>query len=280
MTMSSETTTPVAGLPRQMLAARRRALPTFAEDGGWWGAGAVVTALALWELAWQMRWIDPLFVSGPSAILQRMWFEFTGGGTLLGHIAFSAQNFLYGFSLAVIVAVPLGIVLGWYRIPRLICEPFISGFYSTPRIALVPLIVIWLGIGFTSNVFIVFLSAFFPILVNTIHGVKTTDRQLLRTAASFCATEWAIFATLVVPACVPFIVTGLRQGVAHGLIGVVVGEFLVGSRGIGYIVGQAGMMFQTDLLFAAVIIIAGTGIGLQILLTRVERHFERWRPKN
>jgi NitT/TauT family transport system permease protein len=162
----------------------------------------------------------------------------------------------------------------------LICEPFINGFYSTPRIALVPLIIIWFGIGFSSNVFIVFLSAFFPILVNTIHGVKTTDRQLLRTAASFCATEWAIFATLVVPACVPFIVTGMRQGVAHGLIGVVVGEFLVGSRGIGYIVGQAGMMFQTDLLFAAVIFIAATGIGLQIVLTRVERHFERWRPKN
>jgi NitT/TauT family transport system permease protein len=267
-------------MPRQASAARRRALPTFAEDGGWWGTGAVLTAVALWELAWQMRWIDPLFMSGPSAILHRMWLELTSEGTLFGHIAFSAQNFLYGFSIAVVVAIPLGIALGWYRIPRLICEPFINGFYSTPRIALVPLIIIWFGIGFSSNVFIVFLSAFFPILVNTIHGVKTTDRQLLRTAASFCATEWAIFATLVVPACVPFIVTGMRQGVAHGLIGVVVGEFLVGSRGIGYIVGQAGMMFQTDLLFAAVIFIAATGIGLQIVLTRVERHFERWRPKN
>lgn len=277
--MSVEAYTATTPIPRRT-AAKRKALPTFAEEGGWWGAGAVLTAVALWELAWQLHWIDPLFMSGPSAILHRMWIELTGGGELIGHIAFSAQNFLYGFTIAVIVAIPLGIVLGWYRIPRLICEPFISGFYSMPRIALIPLIIIWFGIGFSSNVFIVFLSAFFPILLNTIHGVKTTDRQLLRTAASFCASEWAIFATLVVPACVPFIVTGLRQGVAHGLIGVVVGEFLVGSRGIGYIVGQAGMMFQTDLLFSAVLIIATAGIVFQILLTRVERHFERWRPKN
>jgi ABC-type nitrate/sulfonate/bicarbonate transport system permease component len=259
---------------------RRRMLPTFADEGGWWGTGAVLVALALWETAWQMKWIDPLFMSGPSAIVHRLWIEISEKGTLLGQIGFTAQNFFYGFALAVIVAVPLGIALGWYRIPRLICEPFINGLYAMPRIALVPLVIIWFGIGFKSNVFIVFLSAFLPILLNTIHGVKTTDRQLLRTAASFCASEWAIFTTLVVPACVPFIVTGLRQGVAHGLIGVVVGEFLVGSRGLGYVIGQAGMMFQTDLLFAAVLIIAVAGIVFQILLTRVEQHFERWRPKH
>jgi ABC-type nitrate/sulfonate/bicarbonate transport system permease component len=270
---------PIA-IPSRGGAYRRRPLPSFEDKGGWWGTGAVLAALVIWELAWQMRWIDPLFMSGPSAIINRLWIELSGKGALLSQIGFTAQNFLYGFSLAVMMAVPLGIALGWYRIPRLILEPFINGLYAMPRIALVPLIIIWFGVGFKSNVFIVFLSAFFPILLNTIHGVKTTDRQLLRTAASFCASEWAIFATLVVPACVPFIVTGLRQGVAHGLIGVVVGEFLVGSRGLGYVVGQAGMMFQTDLLFAAVLIIATAGIMFQILLTRIEQHFERWRPKN
>ena len=157
-------------------------------------------------------------------------------------------------------------------------EPFINGLYSTPRIVFVPLIVMWFGLGFASKAFIVFLSAFFPILLDAMAGVRTTDDQLLGASRSFCATQWDLFSTVVLPSTVPFIIVGLRQGLAHGLIGVVVGEFFAGSKGIGYLVGQAGMSFKTDLLFACVLIVATAGIGVSALLQRVEGYFQSWRP--
>ena len=242
------------------------------------GVVSVSVVLAIWQAAWSAGRIDPLFFSGPSAICARLWDGLFGSGDMVEHIAFSAQNFAVGFGFAALVAIPLGIILGWYRLPRLVFEPFINGLYSTPRIVFVPLIVMWFGLGFASKAFIVFLSAFFPILLNAMAGVRTTDDQLLGASRSFCATQWDLFRTVVLPSTVPFIIVGLRQGLAHGLIGVVVGEFFAGSKGIGYLVGQAGMMFKTDLLFACVVIVASAGIGVSAILQRIESHFQNWRP--
>ncbi len=242
------------------------------------GGLAVAIVLAGWELMWSAGRIDPLFFSGPSAIFARLWSGLAGEGDMIEHIVFSAQNFAAGFGIAAALGIPLGILLGWYKLPRLILDPFITSLYSTPRIVFVPLIVMWFGLGFASKVVIVFLSAFFPILLNVMAGVRTTDDQLLGAARSFCATQWDLFRTVVLPSSVPFIIVGLRQGLAHGLIGVVVGEFFAGSKGVGYLVGQAGMSFKTDLLFACVIVIAVAGIGISAILQRIERHFQRWRP--
>ena len=260
----------VSAKPEQSFFARYNAL--------FLGGGAVLIALIVWQICWWAGLIDPLFFSGPTAIADRFVRELTQG-QLLYHMSFSTQNFLTGFTLATIVSVPLGILLGWYRIPRLILDPFINGFYATPRIAFIPLIIMWFGIGLGAKIFIVFLSVFFPILINTIHGVKTTDPHLLRAAKSFCASEWEIFRSVVLPCTVPFIVTGIRQGVAHGLIGVVVGEFFVGSDGIGYLIGEGGSMFETDLLFVGVVIVMFVGISMSQLLNRVTRYFDRWRTE-
>ena len=107
----------------------------------------------------------------------------------------------------------------------------LNALYATPRVAMIPLILIWFGIGMWSKVFIVFISAFFPILVNTVGGMRAIDRDLLRAARAFCASDWQIFKTVAIPGSVPFILTGIRQGVALGLIGVVVGEMFGGSEG-------------------------------------------------
>jgi NitT/TauT family transport system permease protein len=248
-------------------------------DGLIVGGVAVVVVLALWQAAWSAGMIDPLFFSGPSAIFARLWRGLFVEGDMVRHIVFSAENFAGGFAIAAALGVPLGLVLGWYRLPRLALDPFISALYSTPRIVFVPLIIMWFGLGLGSKIVIVALSAFFPILLNVMSGVRTTDAQLLRAARAYCATEWDLFRTVVLPSTVPFIIVGLRQGVALGLIGVVVGEFFAGSFGIGYLVGQAATMFQTDLLFACVVIVAAVGIGASVALQRVEKHFQRWRPK-
>jgi len=242
------------------------------------GGISVAIVLALWQWAWTAGKISPLFFTGPSQIYTRFIEEWTMG-RLKADMAYSGTNFVIGVGMAIGAGVVMGVVIGWYKRLAMIFEPFLTALYSTPRVALVPLVLIWFGIGMWSKVFIVFINAFFPVLINTIGGVKAIDRDLLRAARAFCASDWQIFTTVVIPGAVPFILTGIRQAVALGLIGVVVGEMFGGSEGIGYMVNYGGQTFQTDTVFLGVVIIAFAGISLSWLAERLERHFSRWRPE-
>jgi NitT/TauT family transport system permease protein len=248
-------------------------------DGLLLGAISVLLVLGIWELIWELGWISPLFFSGPSAVAKQ-FRETLIRGTLLSDMAYSGKNFGIGFLLASFAGVVLGIIFGWYRWIRLLSNPFVNAFYSMPRIAMVPLIIMWFGIGMWSKVFIVFLFAFFPILVNTVAGVKALDPDLLRAARAYCATDWQIFTTVALPGSVPFILTGIRQGVSLGLIGVVIGEMFGGSEGIGFMVAYGGQTFQTDTLFVGVVVIAFAGILFTWLAERLERRFSRWKPEH
>lgn len=256
---------------------RRRRRSFFQRNAAWiLGGGAILVVIAVWEMAWSAGRISPLFFSGPSAVASRFWHELTAGN-LPGDFAYSGRNFLVGFGLACALAVPLGVLLGWYRYFRLLVDPFLNAFYATPRIAFIPLIIIWFGIGMWSKVFIIFLAAFFPILINTIAGVKNLDPDLLRAARAFCATDRQIFRTIALPSSVPFILAGVRQGVAHGLIGVIVGELFAGNEGIGFMIATAGQTFATDTLLVGVAITAVAGIAVSALADRIQRHFSKWR---
>lgn len=242
------------------------------------GGTAVALTLGIWQALWSAGKISPLFMSGPSAIANRFWEDLLHGH-LLSDLAYSGENFAIGFVLAVIAGVGLGVLIGWYRKVEMITGPFMSALYATPRVAMVPLIIIWFGIGMWSKVFIVFISAFFPVLINTIGGIQAIDRDLLRAARAFCATDRQIFTTVAIPGAVPFILTGVRQGVALGLIGVVVGEMFGGSQGIGFMVAYGGQTFATDTLFVGVLIIAFAGIVLSAAAEQLEKRFSRWRPE-
>lgn len=242
------------------------------------GGTAVVVAIAVWQWLWSAGRISPLFFTGPSAVVHRFIEEWTMG-RLKSDMAYSGTNFVIGVGMAIVTGVVVGVVIGWYRRLAMLAEPFLTALYSTPRVALIPLILIWFGIGMWSKVFIVFINAFFPVLINTIGGVRSADRDLLRAARAYCASDWQIFTTVVIPGAVPFILTGVRQAVALGLIGVVVGEMFGGSEGIGYMVNYGGQTFQTDTVFLGVVIIAMAGIVLTWLAEQLERHFSRWRPE-
>ena len=242
------------------------------------GGTSVAIVIAVWQALWSAGKISPLFLSGPSAIVKQFRYGVTQG-TLLDDMLYSGTNFAIGFVLALVAGVVAGVIIGWYRTVRLIFDPFLNALYATPRIAMVPMIIIWFGVGMWSKVFIVFISAFFPILVNTVGGVRNIDRDLLRAARAFCASDWQIFTTLALPGSVPFILTGVRQGVALGLIGMVVGEMFGGSRGIGFMVAYGGQTFATDTLFVGVLIVAFSGILLTSVAERLERHFSRWKPE-
>jgi ABC-type nitrate/sulfonate/bicarbonate transport system permease component len=247
-------------------------------ESGILGGIAVVITLAVWQAFWSAGKISPLFMSGPSAIAKRFHDDLLRGN-LLSDLAFSATNFAIGFVLAVVTGVVLGVIVGWYKRVEMLAAPFLNGLYATPRVAMVPLIIIWFGIGMWSKVFIVFISAFFPVMVNTIAGIRAIDHDLLRAARAYCATDRQIFTTLAIPGAVPFILTGIRQGVQLGLIGVVVGEMYGGSKGIGFMVAYGGQTFATDTLFVGVLTIAGAGIVLTSLAEQLEKRFSRWRPE-
>jgi len=269
-TLASKAAQPApARRPRQTFYQRHEALIL--------GGSAVVLVVAIWQACWSAGMISPLFLSGPSAIAKQFW-ETLRHGTLLADIRFSGLNFLIGFAIALVSGVVLGVIIGWYRKVRLLFDPFLNALYATPRIAMVPMIIIWFGVGMWSKVFIVFLSSFFPILINTVGGIRSVDPDLLRAARAFCASDWQIFKTVAIPGSVPFILTGVRQGVALGLIGVVVGEMFGGSQGVGFMVAYGGQTFATDTLFLGVMIIALAGILLTSLAEKLERRFSRWRP--
>ena len=242
------------------------------------GSIAVLSAVAIWQAFWSAGSISPLFFTGPSSVVTRFVEEWTHG-RLKEDLVYSGTNFAIGVGLAIAAGVALGVVIGWYRRLAMVFEPFVNALYATPRVALVPLILIWFGIGMWSKVFIVFINAFFPVLINTIGGIRATDADLLRAARAFCASDWQIFKTVAIPGAVPFILTGVRQSVALGLIGVVVGEMFGGSQGIGYMVNYGGQTFQTDTVFLGVVIIAMAGIVLTWLAERLEKRFSRWRPE-
>jgi NitT/TauT family transport system permease protein len=243
------------------------------------GGLAVGLFLVVWELAGNIfQWVNPMFMSAPSLIF-KAGYEMFRSGEIYNDLYVSGIEFLGGYFLAAAVAIPFGILVGWYKRASYVFDPFINAMNATPRVALLPLVIIWLGIGILSKVGIIFLGAVFSILINTRDGVKTTPMNLLTAARSFGASEWMVFKTVVLPSTVPFILTGLRLAVGRALVGVLVGELYAATAGIGFMITVAGATFQTDKVFVGVLIFALSGmIGME-LLTKVERRFDKWRPQ-
>jgi NitT/TauT family transport system permease protein len=243
------------------------------------GTAAVIVFLTAWELVGNvLGLINPMFMSAPSLIWKAA-VQLFGSGEIWNDLYVSGVEFGWGYLLSVVVGVPFGIATGWYKKMSYIFDPFINAMNATPRVALLPLVIIWLGIGILSKVGIIFLGAVFPILINSRDGVKTTPYNLLTAARSFGATEWQIFKSVVLPSTLPFILTGLRLGVGRALIGVMVGELYAATAGIGFMITVAGATFQTDKVFVGVLVFAISGMISMELLTKLEGRFDKWRPK-
>jgi ABC-type nitrate/sulfonate/bicarbonate transport system permease component len=262
-------------------AAERRAPPPRSfwrrNENALLGTLAVAVFLAFWESAVQLGWVNPLFTSAPSRIFLTA-VQMFADGSILYDLQVSGFEFAVGYGLAVLIGVPLGILMGWYRPLNAVLDPFVSALYATPRIALLPLMMIWFGIGFASKVAIVFLGAIFPILVNTITGVRTVDADFVKVARSFGASDRQMFLTVALPSSVPLLLTGLRLGLGHALVGIVVGEMYGATHGLGFLIATAGARFQTDKVMVGIIIIAAAGVAMTEFLRLIERRFERWRP--
>jgi NitT/TauT family transport system permease protein len=242
------------------------------------GTITVVMFVAVWQVIGWMGVVNPLFLSAPS----RVWtagVALVESGELWMHIKVSGIEFIWGYALSVVIGVPLGICLGWYRRFNYALDPFVNAFYAAPRVAFLPLIVIWLGIGIYSKLTLIVLSAIFPILLNSRDAVKTTPHNLLEAARSFQASQWQIFRTIVLPSAVPFILAGLRLGAGRALIGVFVAELYIAQAGVGFMITQAGATFNTDIVLVGVVVFSVAGMATMELLTQIERRFDKWRPQ-
>jgi NitT/TauT family transport system permease protein len=251
------------------------------------GAISVAFALILWEFMGgpvsaynpipALR-VNPMFMSAPSLIWKAAVDMFSTG-EIYNDLRVSGIEFIGGYLLSVAVAIPLGVLIGWNKKASAVFDPFVNAMNATPRVALLPLVIIWLGIGIMSKVGIIFLGAVVPILVNARDGVKTTPSSLLNAARSFGATEWTVFKSVVMPSTLPFILSGLRIALGRALVGVMVGELYAATAGIGFMITVAGATFQTDKVFVGVLIFAVSGMVGMEALSRVERHFDKWRPR-
>lgn len=243
------------------------------------GTIAVVLFLVVWELVGNVyQLINPMFMSAPS-LIAKAGVELFRSGEIWNDLYVSGVEFAWGFALSVVVGIPFGIGIGWYKKMAYIFDPFINAMNATPRVALLPLIIIWLGIGILSKIGIIFIGAVFPLMINTRDGVKTTPITLVDAARSFGASQWQIFKSVVVPSTVPFVLTGLRLAVGRSLIGVFVGELYAATAGIGFMITVAGATFQTDKVFVGILIFIITGLIATDILDRIERRFDEWRPK-
>jgi ABC-type nitrate/sulfonate/bicarbonate transport system permease component len=237
--------------------------------------GALAAFLAIWEIASQTGLVDPLFASSPSLIAAK-FVEMLADGSIWPHVSATAWVTAVGFGLAVAVGVPLGILMGRSELFNATAEPFVAALYASPQVAFLPLLIIWLGIGFTSKVALVFIGSVIIMIINTETGVAQVDPRLIETARSFTASERQVLTKIVLPAALPFILAGMRLAIGRALVMVVVAEIYASNRGLGYLIFQAGGLYDTAQVFVGVGILAAAGVTLTALLRAAERWLAPW----
>lgn len=253
-----------------------------------WGVGFIILFLLCWELVPHVVTLSEgmaLFFTTPSGIFTRMYEFFSGaqatfdGNPFTMHLMASARAFVGGLLLSIVVALPLGILLGRSRTLNAMFDPFITAFNATPRLVFLPIIMIWFGIGFWTVTLIVFIGAVFPLLINTYAGVRNADKLLINVVRSFGASEWEINKLVVLPNSVPFIVAGLRLAIGRAILGIVVAEFFGGTTlGLGVIMVDAAGKFHVDIVFAGLVLFMILSLFMTGIVKSIENRLSRWRP--
>jgi ABC-type nitrate/sulfonate/bicarbonate transport system permease component len=226
--------------------------------------------LVAWELLSRFV-IPPQFLPPPSAII-RAFITTTESGELPRQLWQTASVLMIGFGLAIASGMAVGIAMGMFPTLRRILDPYVNAFYAMPTVALVPLVIIWLGLGFEAKVFLTWLVSVFPVIINAQVGVANVPAAYIETARAFGCNRWQLFRRVIVHAAVPFFVAGIRLGLGRALVGVVVAEMFTALAGLGYMVVLYGNTFRTAELFVPIVVL---GI-LSVAITRVIYRFERW----
>jgi ABC-type nitrate/sulfonate/bicarbonate transport system permease component len=240
---------------------------------------AIRTAsVAIFFVIWEYygRRMDPIFMAPPSAIFEAA-VQLIQSGALKKAMVQTLWPFSVGMALTVVVGIALGIIMAQWRTLEYVLDPFVNALYAIPRIALIPLIILWAGLEFVGKVSILVSVAIFPITVNTFSGIRDVRGAMLEIGRAYGATEWQIFWKIVLPAAIPFIMAGIRLAVGLAIIGIIVAEFFTAISGLGGMIVEYANVFATAKLFVPIIVIALVGVVLTEFVMWLERRMSRWR---
>jgi len=235
-------------------------------------------ALALlgWQLGSSYGWIDQLILPSPLAVVEALW-RLAESGDLWRHLSASLFRLALGWLLGTAAALAFGFAIGLFALARSVGIPLVAALFPIPKIALLPLFIIWFGIDEPSKVATILFGVFFPTVIATYSGVDGVPRSLIRMAQSFGVPTWRILCTIVLPGALPSILAGFRISIAIGIVLLVAAEMIGAQWGIGALVLSAGSLMQTDLLLAGVVVLSLIGLTISTLIGRLEHGLLRWR---
>ena len=237
---------------------------------------SVTTALLIWELFGSQ--INPVFGSYPSAIAIAFW-ELAQTGKLWAALYESLRPFVVGYALAIAIGIPLGLIVGRFRTLDAALGIYITAGYAMPLVALVPLLILWLGLGFEVKVAVIFLMSVFPICINTWVGVTAVPKSLIEVGKSFVASDAVILRRIVLPATLPYIMAGIRLAVGRAVVGMVVAEFFTTISGLGAIIINSANNFDTATMFVPIVLLVIMAIGLNSVIGWFERRVAPWQAE-
>jgi ABC-type nitrate/sulfonate/bicarbonate transport system permease component len=240
-----------------------------------------IVALAAGALLWQAvaSQTNPAFLASFTATIAAI-YDFVVSGALYRALSSSLLVFFTGLGAAIFFGIGIGLLLARVRILRVGLESYIMVLYATPMVALIPFIMSMMGFGFAPKALVVFLFAFFSVLYNTIEGARSLKPEMLEVARSFRSGEWAVWRDVLIPYTLPYALTGVRQGIGRGLVGLVAGEFFLSGTGIGLLIMQSERDFNVPALYGSILIVTILGVMLMGIGRMLENRFAAWRGLN
>ena len=236
---------------------------------------SLVGLVVLWEIVARIGWVPVLFLPSPLGVVAE-GSEMVMSGELLGHLAASLRRLLFGFAVGGGLGVIVGIAVGFFSVAEAVGTPLIAATFPVPKIALLPLLILWLGLGEPSKIAVIALGVFFPMAINTYTGVRQADALLVRAAVSFGARRWSVIRKVILPSALPMIFAGLRLGAGTALLLLVAAEMIAVESGIGFLVLHAGNIMATTKLMVGIVVLSLLGVLSHWGLNRLERLAIPW----
>ncbi|AYF75411.1 ABC transporter permease [Nocardia yunnanensis] len=268
------------GLDTSAARPKRTVLPLAAIARVAWRIGkptlVIAAFLGLWEAAPRLGLVDEIFLPPFSTVVQA-GVELIRNGQMWDNVSTSLIRSLVGFAIALVVAIPVGVAIAWYKPVADFLNPVLELFRNTAALALLPVFILILGIGETSKIALVVYAGFFPILLNTISGVRTVDPLLVKSAVSLGFSPLRLFQKVILPAAVPAIFTGIRMAASGSILVLIAAEMFGARAGLGYLITAAQQNFQIPDMYAGIVAIALVGLAYNGVLVAIERRLSRWR---
>jgi ABC-type nitrate/sulfonate/bicarbonate transport system permease component len=240
------------------------------------GVFSPLLLILLWELSARTNWIDTRFFPAPTSIAAKL-FDLAKSGELWSHLSASLQRLLWGSLLGGVPALVLGIIMGLYRPVRAAIDPLISATYPIPKSAILPLILLIFGLDEASKIVMVALGVFYPVVINTVTGVRQIDKIYLDVGKNFRASRWQTFRTIALPGALPSIMAGIKLGIGMGLILIAIAEMVGAKTGIGFMIWDAWQVLSVETMYVGLIIISILGFVLTLILNEIEAWVLPWK---